>query len=664
MCSAHSLVQHVHKATRGENTLDLVISDYDGPVKSSVHAPIGHSDHGVVIVDFHKASPQREAPSSRNVWRYNAADWGRLRAHFRKLDWSEILNDDDPQASCRNVTDAIYNGMTQFIPVKKLVTKPTDPTWWTPECTAAVKAKEKAWSRWRNRTGDTALKQCFINSVNHASVTLQRAQQASEARLRARLSSGSLRDKQWWTNIKAAAGGTRQSDIPVLIDSDGNEYTDRKQKAECLAKHFASKCSLGDTDLTPQELPPATQPCRSLLSHIHFRPQVVRKHLAQLDTSKATGPDGVPCRVLKECCAELAMPLAKLYTICFQAGVQPDSWKLAHVVPIHKRASRSLASNYRPVSLLSVMSKVMEGIINKQIVNYLETHHVIPDSQYGFRRGRGTADILTALQNEWMQTIGQGGCAEVLAVDIAGAFDRVSHIGILYKAQQAGLSGKLLEWLKDYLTKRQIRVVLNGQSSDSWPISAGVPQGSLLGPTLFLLYVSDIDLCLVDNVQLCSFADDTTLYTVIKSPSDMPDATASLQKALSNLGEWGDSWRISFEPKKSQRMVITTRKDMPSLNPLSFGNTPVPETKSIKLLGVTFDQQLSFRQHIRNIATRACQRLGFLRKASRVLHPRDRSTVYKGFVRPMLEYAPLVWMGASHTQLSLDLIEFSEKLCM
>ena len=297
-------------------------------------------------------------------------------------------------------------------------------------------------------------------------------------------------------------------------------------------------------------------------------------------------------------------------------------------------------------------------IVNKQLVNHLERHKLIPDSQFGFRRGRGTADILTALQNEWVQTVGQGGCAHVVAVDIAGAFDRVSHCGVLHKARQAGINGCLLKWLESYLSDRCIKVVVDGQASATQPITAGVPQGSILGPTLFLLYVSDIDTCLSQGVSLCTYADDTTMYSLVKAMPDVSQSTSCLQIALDNLKEWGDRWRIRFEPAKSQRMVIRGRKQLKEEELVSFGGIEVQEATSLKLLGVTFDYGLHFGDHLRQVSVRATQRLGYLRKASRFLDKPARLKVYKGFVRPLLEYAPLVWMGAANHHLNrLDRVQ-------
>ena len=174
-----------------------------------------------------------------------------------------------------------------------------------------------------------------------------------------------------------------------------------------------------------------------------LRPWCVCACWSGYDASKATGPDDIPAAVLKECCTELSSPLAKVFTMCFRAGVQPSFWKLAHVVPIHKKSPKTNPAHYRPVSLLSIISKVLEKIINQPIVNHLERRHLLPDSQFGFRRGRRTAHILAALKYEWVHALGHGGCAQVLAMDIAGDFDLVSHIGLLHKAQTAGINGSL-----------------------------------------------------------------------------------------------------------------------------------------------------------------------------------------------------------------------------
>ena len=415
---------------------------------------------------------------------------------------------------------------------------------------------------------------------------------------------------------------------------------------------------MGDSELRESDLP--SLPAHDLppIHRIHFRSDTVRRELSRLVPSKATGSDGIPARVLKECCWELASPVSRLFALSFKTGFVPTMWKLAHVVPIYKKPPRSLPSNYRPVSLLPILSKIKESIVNRQVVKYLERHKLLPDSQYGFRHGRGTADVLTVLQNEWAQTVADGGCVPVVAVDIAGAFDRVSHVGLVHKIKSMGIGGLLLAWLTNYLHDRKLKVVVGGHTSTSYPIEAGVPQGSVLGPTLFLLYVADIDQCLMPSTRLSSFADDTTIYSLVSSPADLPRQVAALQGTLDRLASWGRQWCIRFEPAKSQLLVLSKSRNRPVIPAILFDGVRIQEHDKLKLLGVVFDWNLTFHDHLHKVAVRASHRLGYLRRTAHLLDHRGRLSVYKGFIRPVLEYAPLVMMSAAKTHLQqLDRVQ-------
>ena len=180
--------------------------------------------------------------------------------------------------------------------------------------------------------------------------------------------------------------------------------------------------------------------------------------------------------MLKNCAIELCLPAARLFSLCFRQQVQPRLWKVARVVPVHKKKARSDLCNYRPVSLLCILSKTMETIVDRCIMNFFSKHSVISSRQYGFRKGLGTSDLLTKLYNDWLSTVANGGMVHVLAIDIAGAFDKVSHRGVLYKAEARGISGPLLGWLSNYLCCRQLRAIVVGQQSSEYPVLAGAPK--------------------------------------------------------------------------------------------------------------------------------------------------------------------------------------------
>ena len=251
-----------------------------------------------------------------------------------------------------------------------------------------------------------------------------------------------------------------------------------------------------------------------------------------------------------------------------------------------------------------------------------------------------------------------GGLCSCASSDIAGAFDRVSHTGVLYKAKIYGISGELLTWLCDYLRRGSLRVMVNGQVSSPFKIAAGVPQGSILGPTLFWIYVNDAEDCLSPRARMSAYSCDTTMYALIRSTATIADSIEDMSASHDHLQRWGKQWRVRFEPTKSQLLHISNYRPPWAILQVSFGGHAITAATEVKLLGVTFNNKLNFASHIRAVALRATQRLGILRRASRILNQWSLLAIYRGFVKPILEYAPTVWMGGAPTHLhQLDRVQ-------
>ena len=439
---------------------------FNTPVIAKLHARLGRSDHACVVADFLQAPLHREPTTSRRVWHYYQADCPRLCHFFRRTDWSTVITDDIDH-SRELLTDVVTQGRMRFIPSEVLKLHSADPVWWTPECSDAINSKQKAWKRLCLQAGDLQLQRSYKQATSTASACLRRDEDTYIEATRRKLATGDLSSREWWSAVKRDGGCERCQEIPALRDSDGTEHTSSRDKAESFARYFTAKCSL-DNDLCASDFPNVRHRSDGQLDNIHFRPKVVCCELRKIVPSKATGSDGIPGRVLKQCSEDFSRPVSQLFSRAFRHGRQPLLWKLASVVPVHKKGSKSVTKNFRPISLLPILSKVMEAIANHSLMGFPERNHILSTNQYGFRQGLGTQNLLTLLHHRWSTVSAQGRAARVVAVDIAGAFDTVSHPGVLYKAQQYGVSGMLLDWLRDYLLDRSIMVVVGGQILSGW----------------------------------------------------------------------------------------------------------------------------------------------------------------------------------------------------
>lgn len=262
------------------------------------------------------------------------------------------------------------------------------------------------------------------------------------------------------------------------------------------------------------------------------------------------------------------------------------------------KKKKTVAKNYRPVSLLPVLSKVLESIVASRVTEHLEKHHLLCGRQFGFRPGRSAADLHLLLTSEWSAALDAGKATAVVALDIEGAFDKVWHAGLLAKLRAAGVDGPLLLLFGDYLRERNLKVVIDGQESEQHAVRSGVPQGSCLGPLLWNIYINDL-LHLIPSVR--DYADDLTLAQSY-SPGEETDTADHMNVTLNRIVSWGSKWQVKFAPNKTQ-MSIISRSRTPLQ--LSLEGQAIRRQDEMDVLGVTYDSALIFRHHIERLAREA-----------------------------------------------------------
>ena len=317
-------------------------------------------------------------------------------------------------------------------------------------------------------------------------------------------------------------------------------------------------------------------------------------------------------------------------------GELPVDWKSSNITPVHRKGSKCLPSNYRPISLTSIVVKTLERIIHSRIYEYLTSNNLLSPIQHGFRTRHSCQTQLLDTINDWSKVINDGSSTHAVFLDFSKAFDTVPHNRLLLKLENCGIKGHLLKWFEKFLTGRRQRVCINHCVSTWSMVSSGVPQGSILGPLLFIIYINDIGSNLTSKTKL--FADDCVLYRKVNTPKD-PDI---LQRDLEKLAQWSNEWQLRFNISKCKVMCISNRKSSPATNYL-INNTPLEWVESFKYLGVFIDRRLSWKEQVNYSVSKATKVLNLLRRNLHHSTKQAKAKVYTTLVRPHLEYSVPVW---------------------
>ena len=355
-----------------------------------------------------------------------------------------------------------------------------------------------------------------------------------------------------------------------------------------------------------------------------------------MDPSKSAGYDSVPTKLLKLTAHEISASLACLFNASFRTGCLPQDWRDSAVTPVFKKGNASLLTNYRPISLLSVVSKVQERVVFEQLSKHIDPH--IPTHQSGFRRQDGTELQLSRLVHEISEARDAGKTVMSCFFDLSKAFDRVWHDGLLAKLSHFGAHGAAYNWFAAYLNGRRQRVKIENSFSSWLAIPAGVPQGSVLGPLLFLIYTIDLPAACINESTVCSqFADDTALITAANSLSS---TEASLQSAVSSAGEWLRNWHLLVNASKTVVISFHHKNRPPQRIPrILLYDTVLSVVPQHRHLGVIIQQNLKWDKHIHTVLAKSSSKLGQFRRYRCILTANAMTYLYKSYIRPILEYA-------------------------
>ena len=378
--------------------------------------------------------------------------------------------------------------------------------------------------------------------------------------------------------------------------------------------------------------------------------------ITNLKNTNSKGFDELPVNLIKRCNTGISPILAYLNNQSFLEGIFPDHLKIAKVIPVYKCDDSKCISNYRPISVLTAFSKISEKLVCARLNKYLMNNSFLHDSQYGFREQLSTSMALLKLTDDISKSIDEGNLTVGVFIDLAKAFDTVDHNILLNKLNHYGIRGVVNDWFRSYLTNRMQYVSIDKSNSTHSLIKCGVPQGSILGPVLFLIYINDLNQ-VSDILHTIMFADDTNLFL---SGSKISEIERKLNNELSLLTEWFSANRLSLNIKKTSYIVFCNRKNIDAN--ILLANTRIGKVNDTKFLGVIISSNLSWNKHIDVIINKMSKTIGIIAKVRHLLLGSAR-TLYMTLVEPYINYCNIVWAQPDSTCHLNKILKIQKKYC-
>ena len=642
--------------------LDLILSSDTETVENIEYNPhIGGSDH--ITLNFTiRSDVECEIPNVNNKPRYQyyKSDIYKLQATL-DIDWSKELEGKSSQEAYDIFLSKYEEAVNLCVPKKK-TNKPSilknKPIWMKPSTERLIKQKHHAWIKYLN-TKHPLNYQSYKEARNKVSHAIYKNRRDYEEGIAREIKKNA---KAFWKYVNSHRKHRRK--IPDLIKKDKTKTKSDTEKANALNQQFQSVFTNEDKDHIP------SFPKRSInenLAKLDIKEEMVLKKLKNLRPDKTPGKDNVHPFILKNCAEVLCKPLRIIYQTTIDEGILPKIWKEGLITPIFKKGKKSDPENYRPVTLTSIPCKILESLIVEAVLDHLTKNNIKNMKQHGFTKFKSTVTNLLQAINIWLDALSHKIPVDVIYFDYSKAFDKVPHERLLHQLASFGITENIHSWIKDFLSLRTQKVNVNGYESESVKVTSGVPQGSVLGPILFLLYVHDVPSIVKNFISL--FADDTKLFSAMLEGES---STESLQEDISCLTSWSEKMMMSYNIDKCHTLHIGKKNPkQPYILPLSknpivnenyTGYTlETPEIKEVtveKDLGVLIDNELSFHQHIDAKISKANQMIGLIRKTFKYIDIDIFNRLYKAIVRPHVEYADIVWAPTSkHYQDKLEKLQ-------
>ena len=652
------LLQHVNFPTRARgthdpHTLDLVISNDDFISGIENLSPLGKSDHSVLRI---LSSLNKFNAVNEDKLNFKKGDYEGLRKSLN-IDWVSLLDphSDDIEEMWNAFKNIININCFKYIPVTNNFDSWKKKDWKCPiskEIRIEIKQKSRLWTRYIETKDETILNKYkhIRNTIRNKTRNIIKEEQLEIAK------SCKNNPKKFWNYVKSKT--KNQSCIgDIKFKNENDEVSVAKtdeDKADAFCNYFSSVFTRENKDVI-ENLNLNVQD--TFMSDIVFDVENIKTKLKNLNVNKSSGPDNIHSKILNESSEILALPLKIIFESSFKLKQLPSDWKSANISAIFKKGSKLEVNNYRPVSLTCICCKIMESVIRDEIFKFFIENKLFSNLQFGFIKGRSTVLQLLKVLDEWTKFLELGGQVDVIYTDFEKAFDKVPHRRLINKLKSYKINKNIIDWIEAFLTTRKQRVKINGVFSQWQKVISGVPQGTILGPLLFIIYINDLINNCSKGSKLYLYADDAKIFKHIVKDEDV----VILQEDVHEVKEWADINLLKLNIIKCKVLSYGKSANINSDYYIKCDDVlhKLEKLDSITDLGVVFDNQLKFDLHINEKVKKAYSILGIINRNFKFLTTSTFILLYKSMVRSHLEYANCVWSPSR--KIDIDNLEKVQK---
>ena len=620
--------------------IDLCITNSLEKVTNSGVIHLGISDHSLVFLT-RKTHYHRNGPRVIETRQFKHFNRGKFLSDLNQLPWANVDLYSDPNDMWREWKEMFLGCVDKHAPLKlKRIRKKRSP-WITRELLCKIRKrdflKKKAISSNNSATWDQFKR--ARNQANNA-IKLAKKRYVSD-----NLKANKGNSRKTWKVINELTSRNSGKSANILeIKADNRIVSSPMDIAEAINEHFSNVAQVLAQDIPVVDVNPESylEPTDSLFSLQIPSVNTVFSFLSKIDEKKATGLDRIPSNLLKMAASIVAPSLTSIFSKSILTGIYPNDWKAAKVTPLFKKGLKSDPNNYRPISVIPVVSKVLEKIVYNQLYHYLDDNKLLLGCQSGFRSLHSTLTALLEATDAWSVNIDNGLLNGVVFIDLTKAFDTIDHEIILRKMSYLGVDQAAIKWFSSYLSGRTQRCSVNGKLSTARTLSCGVPQGSILGPLLFLIYINDLPNSLQNAVPRM-FADDTNLTLSVKTLTELKLALAP---ELNSLSCWLKANKLSLNVAKTELMIIGSRQRLSAQCDdveIRIDDQIIERVDHTKSLGLFIDAHLSWCKHVEEICKKVSSAIGALKRVRPFISKETAIQIYNALIIPHFDYCSPVW---------------------